>query len=80
VGIKEETILVNDPTEWNILNSRRLIIEPEKNLLVFFPSVLRHRVSKYSGKDNRYSLAFNLFPTGKIGNGDSSIDFDNLNR
>jgi hypothetical protein len=80
VGIKEETILVNEPTEWNILNSRRLIIEPEKNLLVFFPSVLRHRVSKYSGKDNRYSLAFNLFPTGKIGNGDSSIDFDNLNR
>jgi len=77
-GIKEETILINQPTEWNILNSRRIIIEPDENLLVFFPSTLRHRISKYFGDENRYSLAFNMFPIGKIGNGDSSIDFKKL--
>lgn len=79
-GVKEETILINEPTEWNILNSRRITVEPEENLLVFFPSMLRHRISKYSGTENRYSLAFNLFPIGKIGNGDSTVDFNNLNR
>lgn len=77
-GVKEETILVNEPTEWNILNSRRIIIEPDENLLVFFPSAIRHRISKYTGNENRYSLAFNLFPIGKIGNGDSSVDFNLL--
>jgi uncharacterized protein (TIGR02466 family) len=74
-GIKGESILVNDPTELNVLTSKRIVIQPEKNLLVFFPSILRHRISKYSGKDARYSLAFNLFPTGKIGIGDSSVNF-----
>tara|TARA_B110000503_G_C7167937_1_gene422796 strand:+ start:1723 stop:2355 length:633 start_codon:yes stop_codon:yes gene_type:complete len=74
VGIKNETILINDPTEWNLLNSRRIIIEPEENLLVFFPSTLRHRISKYTGTDTRYSLAFNLFPIGKLGSGDSTLN------
>ena len=74
-GIKQATILVNDPTEFNVLTSKRIVIQPQKNLLVFFPSTLRHRISKYSGKDDRYSLAFNLFPTGNIGIGDSSVNF-----
>lgn len=77
-GVKEESILVNEPTESNILNSKRLVIEPEKNLLIFFPSNLRHRISRYTGKDPRYSLAFNLFPIGKIGNGDSTLDLNLL--
>lgn len=78
VGIKNETLLINDPTEWNLLNSRRIVIEPDVNLLVFFPSSLRHRISKYTGIENRYSLAFNLFPVGKLGNGDSSITVSTL--
>jgi uncharacterized protein (TIGR02466 family) len=78
VGIKNETILINDPTEWNLLNSRRIVIEPDTNLLVFFPSSLRHRISKYTGTENRYSLAFNLFPLGSLGSGDSSINLKKL--
>jgi uncharacterized protein (TIGR02466 family) len=73
-GIKNDTMLINEPTEWNLLNSRRITIEPDENLLVFFPSALRHRINKYTGIENRYSLAFNLFPVGKLGNGDSSIN------
>lgn len=72
-GVKNETMLLNDPSEWNILNSRRMVIEPDANLLVFFPSNLRHRISKYTGTENRYSLAFNLFPINNLGNGDSSV-------
>jgi uncharacterized protein (TIGR02466 family) len=77
-GVKEESILINEPLEWNILNSKRIVIEPEKNLLILFPSNLRHRISKYTGKNIRYSLAFNLFPIGKIGNGDSTLDLNLL--
>lgn len=72
-GIKNDSILINEPSEWNILNSRRIVIEPDENLLIFFPSILRHRISKYTGTENRYSLAFNLHPVGRIGNGDSSV-------
>lgn len=80
VGIKEETILINQPTEWNILNSRRIVIEPDENLLVFFPSSLRHRISRYTGLTPRYSLAFNIFPIGNLGNGDSFLDLNNLGK
>lgn len=78
-AVKQESLLIH-PTEMNILTSKNLIIQPQKNLLVFFPSALKHNISKYYGKDTRYSLAFNLFPTGKIGESDSCVDFNNLNR
>jgi len=74
MGIKNDTMLINEPTEWNILNSKRITIEPDANLLVFFPSLLKHRISRYTGTEDRYSLAFNLFPVGILGNGDSSIN------
>jgi len=74
IGIKEQTILINDPSEWNMLNSRRITIEPDKNLLIFFPSNLRHRINKNTGTTDRFSLAFNLFPKGILGTGDSSIN------
>lgn len=79
-GIKEESILVNQPSDWNILNSKRIVVEPDKNLLIFFPSFLRHRISKYTGLTPRYSLAFNIFPIGKIGDGDSYIDLNLLKK
>lgn len=73
-GVKDDTLLINTPHEWNLLNSKRLVLEPDENLLIFFPSYLRHRISKYTGEENRYSLAFNLFPVGKIGSGDSTVN------
>lgn len=42
-------------------------IQPEKNLLVFFPSHLHHFSPVHTNKKTRYSLAFNFFPTGDIG-------------
>jgi uncharacterized protein (TIGR02466 family) len=60
------------PREWNIMNSCSWNISPEKNLLIFFPSYLEHRVINNKGK--RRSLAFNIVPIGEYGTGDSSID------
>jgi uncharacterized protein (TIGR02466 family) len=75
-GIKQDTIMINEPVEWNILNSNKISVEPDDNLLIFFPSRLYHKINKYTGLEPRYSLAFNIFPLGKIGNGDSTVDFN----
>jgi hypothetical protein len=39
-GIKQDSMLINTPSEWNILNSNRIVIEPDANLMIFFPSAL----------------------------------------
>ena len=60
------------PKKWNIMNNNSWTISPEKNLLVFFPSYLEHRI--INNKDKRRSLAFNIVPIGGYGTGDSSMD------
>lgn len=69
-----EQILLNKPSEWNVYNSKSWFITPRKNMIVFFPSYLSHRVTVNESSKPRYSLAFNMFPEGFIGTGDSSID------
>lgn len=68
------SIKINPPTEYNIYNFESFFIQPQQNLLVFFPSSIRHKVDFYTGTKPRYSLAFNLHPVGEIGVGDSSIN------
>ena len=53
-------------------------ILPEKNDLLFFPSYIRHMISPYYGKENRYSLAFNIVPVGKFGGEDSTLTIKNI--
>jgi hypothetical protein len=65
--------MVNEPSEWNIYNYQSFVIQPDKNLLVFFPSDLKHKINVYTGLKDRYSVAFNLIPVGTIGLGDSSV-------
>lgn len=67
-------IELNEPTENNIWNTSSFTIQPEKNMLVIFPSNLIHRVTQYTSNTPRYSLAFNLFPINKISNADSFLD------
>jgi len=73
-GIIPRQILLGTPSEWNLYNSNSWTIHPEKNKLIFFPSYLYHGVNVNESDITRYSLAFNFFPEGKIGCGDSSID------
>lgn len=70
------TFLPNNPVEYNIFNSDVITIEPDTNLIIFFPSHLYHRITKYTGDDNRYSIAFNLFPVGTLKHGDSSVELE----
>mgnify|MGYP003625805086 CR=1 FL=1 len=43
----------------------------KKGDLIVFPSYLRHRIYYYEGKEDRYSIAMNINPIGKIGIKDS---------
>lgn len=56
-------------------------IAPEKNLLIFFPSYIEHGSEIHTADKTRWSLAFNFFPIGKIGEitQDSYIDTAWLN-
>jgi uncharacterized protein (TIGR02466 family) len=70
------SILPNTPEEQTLLNSDHIIIEPDTNLIVFFPSYLYHKISRYTGEEDRFSIAFNVFPIGDLNHGDSSANFE----
>ena len=42
-------------------------IKPTSGKLLLFPSQIRHGVTKIESLEERYSIAFNAFPSGKIG-------------
>ena len=59
-----------DPSvsEFNIFNSKKYFIEPKDNLLLLFPSHVDHYTEINESLEDRYSLSFNYFITGKFGN------------
>jgi len=57
--------------EPNFFNSNTWLVQPKRGLLVLFPSSMMHEVLKSGNKQERYSLAFNLMPSGPSGIGDS---------
>ena len=61
------------PDEFNQYNSSDYKLYPQKNLLVFFPSYLYHKIGYNNSSQDRYSLAFNVVPCGTIGTEDSTI-------
>lgn len=59
--------------EWNCFNSETHQIEYEKNKLILFPSYLPHQIMSSKSKKTRLSIAFNVLPTGEVGEGDSTL-------
>ena len=57
----------------NMFNSETFDFKPQKSHLIVFPSTLDHQVMVNRSTITRYSLAFNLFPTGTWGDGVSEI-------
>lgn len=62
------------PEEYNIFNSNVWDINPLENTLLLFDSCLEHSIQKNFSNTERYSIAFNILPYGRIGDGDSSIN------
>ena len=63
-------------TEQNIWNSVGYTFKPSDGLLIVFPSDMFHKVLRNTSKEDRYSLAMNFIPIGKIGdtNSDSFVN------
>tara|TARA_R100001443_G_C3287013_1_gene161844 strand:- start:43 stop:651 length:609 start_codon:yes stop_codon:yes gene_type:complete len=62
------------PTKYNIFNSKEWKLKPKKNMIIFFPSYLMHRILIHKDDSPRYSLAFNIIPIGRYGRQDSTYD------
>lgn len=60
--------LVMDQGRTNIYNTPRNAVVPKQGDLVLFSSEILHFVETNQSPDNRYSIAFNAFPRGTIGN------------
>ena len=73
-GINNSSFKLNEPAERNLFNFESFDIQPQQNLVVFFPSHLRHRIKHYTGHNPRYSIAFNIVPVGNYGENDSSVN------
>lgn len=52
---------------YNIHNARSWSIRPEIGDILIFPSTLHHEVVVNNSKNDRFVLAFNIFPTGILG-------------
>jgi uncharacterized protein (TIGR02466 family) len=63
-------------SDQNMYNSNKISYQPEKNEILFFPSYLKHQISKNTSNENRYSIAFNIHPVGVYGKKDSTIHID----
>ena len=74
-NLDPQSFQFNTPSKVNMLNAKLFPFTPRKNVLLFFPSYLIHRVTQNQSSSARYSLAFNLIPSGEIISGDSSITF-----
>jgi uncharacterized protein (TIGR02466 family) len=54
---------------YNIYNSKKWSFTPKSGQIYMFPSFLLHQVSKSNSDKNRYCIAFNVFPKGKLNAG-----------
>jgi uncharacterized protein (TIGR02466 family) len=64
------------PSEHNIYNTKEWLITPKENQLILFFSNLRHKILFNKSNEKRYSIAFNVLPTGNFGVGDSEVNFN----
>lgn len=62
-----EHVRPNTNENWNQYSIGEWTVKPKTGDLLIFPSHLEHMVTKSLDKQDRYSLAFNYFPTGTVG-------------
>ena len=60
----------------DLLSATSWSIKPEIKKMILFPSYLEHAILEHNEDTIRYSLAFNLYPVGEYGIGDSTHNTD----
>lgn len=56
-----------------IFNTTVIPATPSKNNVTIFPASVKHRISKNNSPNIRYSLAFNINPSGIVGYSDNTL-------
>lgn len=69
-------IPVSNSFNYNEYNSPSWRFNPIKNDFIIFPSNINHEVAVNKSNKTRYSLAFNLFPSGSIGIQEFGIELE----
>jgi uncharacterized protein (TIGR02466 family) len=69
----EQGGFMTTPVAYNKFNSYRASFKLKEGDIIFFPSYMFHQINLNNSKKTRYSIAFNLIPTGIIGEGDSQL-------
>ena len=64
------------PEQIHMTNAMTWSLPVQENILLFFPSYLKHKVAMNKSDKNRRSLAFNIVPVGFYGDADSAFDTD----
>ena len=72
----KETIKII-PTKYTLHNSKEFTFNPKAKTICFFPSDIHHKILPNHSKEVRFSLAFNFFPSGKLGH-DNIDSFVNI--
>jgi uncharacterized protein (TIGR02466 family) len=57
--------------EYTTINSDYWFITPKEGDIIFFPSNLKHSVTKNISNEDRYCCSFNFYPTGIFGRNDN---------
>ena len=70
---QHSSILPCVPSRYTFDNCTEAWIPALSNHLILFESSLKHHIGKHNSIQPRTSLAFNTFPTGNCGIGDSSV-------
>ena len=60
----------------DLLSATSWSIRPERKKMILFPSYLEHAILEHKENNIRYSLAFNFYPVGEYGSGDSTYNTD----
>jgi len=68
-------LIVPEFENTTIFNMSHFRIKPENNMIIFFPSHLIHMAEQNKSSMERYSLAFDFFPYGKVNNQFGQIEY-----
>jgi uncharacterized protein (TIGR02466 family) len=63
-----------DYENFNAVNCQSYTVDCKQDLVIFFPSHIKHSVEKNELDLHRYSIAFNIWPVGRFGNKEYQLE------
>jgi uncharacterized protein (TIGR02466 family) len=67
------TLPFEENVQWNLFNSPAWNYSPNTGDILLFPSHMQHEITKNYSTEDRYSLAFNTFISGTLGEKDGEL-------